>query len=205
MLTVTANKYKKLLRELNKKISNEAIKFCQSEEYGYCSNKNKLLKLSLVKELLVDNFYRKKLDDDFNCTIETEELTTIKKLNKIVNGKAEIIVTKIKKVIKKDKTFTWDFPTSYPNPAGVWVGAYFVPVPVNSVSDIEEIKKYLENKKLFSFFAFSVDYGKKQIRSCTYTEEVVETCIEYVELDKYCGRCLDETKTKRLIEDVCRL
>lgn len=204
MLTVSVNKYKKLLKSLNEKISLESLKFCHSEEFGYCSNRGELLRLTFIKELLINNFIRKKLDKNFYCVEIFDDVTITKSLNKIIGDKVELIVKKVKKTVKTDKSFKWSFP-ELPQPNGVWVGDYFVPVPVNSLSDIENVKIYLENKKLFSFFAFTVDYGKKTINSCKYTTEEIEICNEYQDLDKYCAKCLDEIKLKKLIEDVCRL
>jgi hypothetical protein len=198
---MTLSTYKDLLCKLDAEISKLVQSFCRSETYGYKTCKDKLQKLIYTKQLLENNFIRVKLDKNFYCLEETEDYTITKTLIRIIGTKAEILVKKIKKIIKTDKSFVWDFPP-LPQPNGVWVGSFFVPVPVNTLADIENVKIYLENKKLFSFFAFAVDYSKKQILSSKYLEEEIEECIEYQEIDKYCLQCLDELKLKRLIETI---
>ena len=204
MFNVSVSKYKSLLRSLNKKIEENTSKLCIANEYGYCSDITNLKKLNYIKDLLTTNFVRRKISKDYYCKTTTNGITIEKIFNKIVGDKVEIIVNKsTMKIITTDK-IEIPFPTFFPS-SGIWVGSYFIPVVTNSIIELEKIKDYLNKKKLFSYVDYTIDYGRKIITSCKH--EVSEKSTEYIykNLDEYCNTCLDETKFKRLIEDVCRL
>ena len=166
---ITVNKFKNLIYNINKRISTLTNKLCLSEEYGYCFDKEELNKLIQSKYLIKKYF---------------------------LNFKKEIEIETTKKIVKEDKRLEIPFPKEFPS-KGVWVQGVFIPIIMNSIQDIDKLKIYLENKKLFSFFAYKIDYRKQLIYSCK--REILETNTD----TKECNICLDNKDFKFLIEDVC--
>jgi hypothetical protein len=196
--------YKHLLCDLDAQISKLVQSFCRSETYGYKVCKDKLQKLIHTKQLLENNFNLPEMSKLFYSCTSNEDGTvkTIKRFNKIVGNKIELIVKTSTKTVDTTREFRFELPT-IPNTEGFYIYSLWINCQLNSVEDVEKILLILENTNYLGFFNFQYDATTNEIfsnESYVYEEEF---SYEYVDFDVINTlQCLNEKTITSLIEKI---
>lgn len=194
--------YKALLCKLDEQIYKLVQSFCRSEVYGYAVCKEKLHKLIQVKKLLEKNFNLKELNNIFyKCYTQEDGTKIIKKLNKIIGNKAEIIVKTITKTTSTSEEFRFELPT-IPHTEGFYIYSLWINCQLNSEEDVNKVLAILEKANYLGFYNFQYDANTNEIYSndsYVYTETF---SYEYQPFDVFNTlQCLNEKSIKRLIEN----
>jgi hypothetical protein len=196
--------YKHLLCDLDAQISKLVQSFCRSETYGYKVCKDKLQKLIHTKQLLENNFNLPEMSKLFySCTSnEDGTIKTIKRFNKIVGNKIELIVKTSTKTVDTTREFRFELPT-IPHIEGFYIYSLWINCQLNSVEDVEKVLLILENTNYLGFFNFQYDAITNEIfsnESYVYEEEF---SYEYVDFDVINTlQCLNEKTITSLIEKI---
>ena len=195
--------YKHLLCDLDAQISKLVQSFCRSETYGYKVCKDKLQKLIHTKKLLENNFNLPEMSKLFYSCTSNEDGTvkTIKRFNKIVGNKIELIVKISTKTIDTTREFRFELPEKIGPIEGFYIYSLWINIKLNSVEDVEKVLLILENTNYLGFFNFQYDPLTNEIfsnESYSYTEVF---SYEYVDFDVINTlQCLNEKTITSLIE-----
>jgi hypothetical protein len=202
---MTLSIYKDLLCDLDTKISNSVKSFCRSETYGYKTCKSALKKLIYVKNLLESSFDLSKLKTQFySCNVnEDGSVTTVKKFNKIVGNKIELVVKKTTRTVVYTEEF--NFPLApLPTTNGFYIYSLFINFQVLTEEDILKVVALLEKLNYLDFFNFKYNSGEHSIISYFRYIYTNEFSYEYVDFDVLSTlNCVDAKQIKKLIENVC--
>jgi hypothetical protein len=196
--------YKDLLCDLDAQISKLVQSFCRSETYGYKVCKDKLQKLIHTKQLLENNFNLPEMSRLFySCTSnEDGTIKTIKRFNKIVGNKVELIVKTITKTENTTREFRFELP-AIPHTEGFYIYSLWINCQLNSVSDVDKVLAILEKANYLGFYNFQYDTITNEIfsnESYVYEEEF---SYEYVDFDVLNTlQCLNEKPIISLIEKI---
>ncbi len=194
--------YKDLLCKLDAEISKLVQSFCRSETYGYKTYKDKLQKLIHTKQLLENNFNLPEMSKLFFSCSSNEDGTikTIKRFNKIIGNKIELIVKTITKTIDTSREFRFQLP-AIPNIDGFYIYSLWINCQINSVADVAKVLEILEKANYLGFFNFQYDSITNEIfsnESYLYTETFE---YEYIQFDVFTTlQCLDLKPITHLIE-----
>jgi hypothetical protein len=197
--------YKHLLCDLDSQISKLVQSFCRSETYGYKVCKDKLQKLIHTKKLLENNFNLPEMSKLFYSCTSNEDGTvkTIKKFNKIVGNKIELIVKISTKTVDTTREFRFELPEKTVPIEGFYIYSLWINIKLNSVEDVEKVLLILENTNYLGFFNFQYDPLTNEIfsnESYSYTEVF---SYEYVDFDVINTlQCLNEKTITSLIEKI---
>jgi hypothetical protein len=200
---MTLSTYKDLLCNLDAQISKLVQSFCRSETYGYKVCKDKLQKLIYIKQLLENNFNLPEMSKlFFSCTSnEDGTIKTIKRFNKIVGNKVELIVKTITKTVDTSKEFRFELPP-IPNTEGFYIYSLWINCQINTVADVAKVLEILEKANYLGFFNFQYDAINNEIfsnESYLYTETFA---YEYVFFDVFSTlQCLNLKPITHLIEN----
>jgi hypothetical protein len=195
--------YKDLLCDLDAQISKLVQSFCRSETYGYKVCKDKLQKLIHTKQLLENNFNLPEMSKLFYSCTSNEDGTvkTIKRFNKIVGNKIELIVKTSTKTLDTTREFRFELPEKTVPIEGFYIYSLWINIKLNSVEDVEKVLLILENINYLGFFNFQYDPLTNEIfsnESYSYTEVF---SYEYVDFDVINTlQCLNEKTITSLIE-----
>jgi hypothetical protein len=195
--------YKHLLCDLDAQISKLVQSFCRSETYGYKVCKDKLQKLIHTKKLLENNFNLPEMSKLFYSCTSNEDGTvkTIKRFNKIVGNKIELIVKISTKTLDTAREFRFELPECVGPIEGFYIYSLWINIKLNSVEDVEKVLLILENTNYLGFFNFQYDPLTNEIfsnESYSYTEVF---SYEYVDFDVMNTlQCLNEKTITSLIE-----
>jgi hypothetical protein len=195
--------YKHLLCDLDAQISKLVQSFCRSETYGYKVCKDKLQKLIHTKKLLENNFNLPEMSKLFYSCTSNEDGTvkTIKRFNKIVGNKIELIVKISTKTLDTTREFRFELPECVGPIEGFYIYSLWINIKLNSVEDVEKVLLILENTNYLGFFNFQYDPLTNEIfsnESYSYTEVF---SYEYVDFDVMNTlQCLNEKTITSLIE-----
>lgn len=195
--------YKHLLCDLDSQISKLVQSFCRSETYGYKVCKDKLQKLIHTKKLLENNFNLPEMSKLFYSCTSNEDGTvkTIKRFNKIVGNKIELIVKISTKTVDTTREFRFELPEKIGPIEGFYIYSLWINIKLNSVEDVEKVLLILENTNYLGFFNFQYDPLTNEIfsnESYSYTEVF---SYEYVDFDVINTlQCLNEKTITSLIE-----
>jgi hypothetical protein len=195
--------YKHLLCDLDAQISKLVQSFCRSETYGYKVCKDKLQKLIHTKKLLENNFNLPEMSKLFYSCTSNEDGTvkTIKRFNKIVGNKIELIVKISTKTVDTTREFRFELPEKIGPIEGFYIYSLWINIKFNSVEDVEKVLLILENTNYLGFFNFQYDPLTNEIfsnESYSYTEVF---SYEYVDFDVINTlQCLNEKTITSLIE-----
>ena len=195
--------YKHLLCDLDSQISKLVQSFCRSETYGYKVCKDKLQKLIHTKKLLENNFNLPEMSKLFYSCTSNEDGTvkTIKRFNKIVGNKIELIVKISTKTVDTTREFRFELPEKIGPIEGFYIYSLWINIKFNSVEDVEKVLLILENTNYLGFFNFQYDPLTNEIfsnESYSYTEVF---SYEYVDFDVINTlQCLNEKTITSLIE-----
>jgi len=201
---MTLSTYKDLLCDLDAQISKLVQSFCRSETYGYKTCKDKLQKLIHTKQLLGNNFNLPEMSKlFFSCTSnEDGSVKTIKRFNKIVGNKVELIVKTITKTIDTSREFRFELP-AIPNTDGFYIYSLWINCQINTVADVTKVLEILEKANYLGFFNFQYDAINNEIfsnESYLYTETFA---YEYVHFDVINTlQCLNTKTITHLIERI---
>lgn len=197
--------YKHLLCDLDAQISKLVQSFCRSETYGYKVCKDKLQKLIHTKQLLENNFNLPEMSKLFYSCTSNEDGTvkTIKRFNKIVGNKIELIVKTSTKTLDTTREFRFELPEKTVPIEGFYIYSLWINIKLNSVEDVEKVLLILENTNYLGFFNFQYDPLTNEIfsnESYSYTEVF---SYEYVDFDVINTlQCLNEKTITSLIEKI---
>jgi hypothetical protein len=201
---MTISTYKNLLCDLDSQISKLVQSFCRSETYGYKVCKDKLKKLIYTKELLNNNFNLFEMSKlFFSCTSnEDGSIKTIKRFNKIVGNKVELVVKTITKTLNTTSQFYFELP-AIPHTDGFYIYSLWINCQLNTAEDVDKVLAILEKANYLGFFGFQYDAFNNAIganESYTYDEEF---SYEYVDFDVINTlQCLGEKPIISLIEKI---
>ena len=201
---MTLSTYKDLLCDLDAQISKLVQSFCRSETYGYKTCKDKLQKLIYTKQLLKNNFNLSEMSKLFFSCSSNEDGTikTIKRFNKIVGNKVELIVKTITKTIDTSREFRFELP-AIPNTDGFYIYSLWINCQINTVADVTKVLEILEKANYLGFFNFQYDPINNEIfsnESYLYTETFA---YEYVDFDVINTlQCLNTKPITHLIERI---
>lgn len=196
--------YKDLLCDLDAQISKLVQSFCRSETYGYKVCKDKLQKLIYTKQLLENNFNLPEMSKlFFSCTSnEDGTVKTIKRFNKIVGNKVELVVKTITKTLDTTRQFYFELPT-IPHTEGFYIYSLWINCQLNTVADVDKVLAILEKANYLGFYGFEYDSFNNAIvahESYIYEEEF---SYEYVDFDVINTlQCLDVKPITNLIEKI---
>ena len=196
--------YKDLLCDLDIQISDLVKSFCRSETYGYKVCKDKLQKLIHTKQLLENNFNLPEMSKlFFSCTSnEDGTIKTIKRFNKIIGNKVELVVKTSTKILNTTRQFYFELP-AIPNTEGFYIYSLWINCQLNTVADVDKVLAILEKANYLGFFGFQYDAFNNAIvanESYTYDEEF---SYEYVDFDVLNTlQCLGEKPIINLIEKI---
>jgi len=200
---MTLSTYKDLLCNLDAQISKLVQSFCRSETYGYKTCKDKLQKLIYIKQLLENNFNLPEMSKlFFSCTSnEDATIKTIKRFNKIIGNKVELIVKTITKTIDTSREFRFELP-AIPNTDGFYIYSLWINCQINTAADVTKVLEILEKANYLGFFNFQYDAINNEIfsnESYLYTETFA---YEYVYFDVFDTlQCLNLKPITHLIEN----
>lgn len=201
---MTISTYKDLLCDLDSEISKLVQSFCRSETYGYKVCKDKLKKLIYTKDLLENNFNLFEMSKLlFSCTSnEDGTVKTIKRFNKIVGNKVELVVKTITKTLNVTSQFEFELPT-IPNTEGFYIYSLWINCQLNTVADVDKVLAILEEANYLGFFNFQYN---PLINTITSNESYIyeeEFAYEYVDFDVLNTlQCLNEKPIISLIEKI---
>jgi hypothetical protein len=193
------------LCDLDAQISKLVQSFCRSETYGYKVCKDKLQKLIHTKKLLENNFNLPEMSKLFYSCTSNEDSTvkTIKRFNKIVGNKIELIVKISTKTLDTTREFRFELPENIGPIEGFYIYSLWINIKLNSVEDVEKVLLILENTNYLGFFNFQYDPLTNEIfsnESYSYTEVF---SYEYVDFDVINTlQCLNEKTITSLIEKI---
>jgi hypothetical protein len=199
---MTLSTYKDLLCKLDTEISKLVQSFCRSETYGYKTCKDKLQKLIHTKQLLENNFNLPEMSKlFFSCTSnEDGSVKTIKRFNKIVGNKIELIVKTITKTINISREFRFELPT-IPNTDGFYIYSLWINCQLNTVADVAKVLEILEKANYLGFFNFQYDSITNEIFSNESYLYIETFEYEYIQFDVFTTlQCLDLKPITHLIE-----
>jgi hypothetical protein len=196
--------YKDLLCKLDTEISNLVKSFCRSETYGYKTCKDKLQKLIHTKQLLENNFNLPEMSKLFFSCSSNEDGTikTIKRFNRIVGDKIELVVKTITKTLNTTRVFSFELPT-IPHTGGFYIYGLWINCNLENLDDVNKVLAILENLQYLGFFGFSYDALTNTINATTsYVYDEVFS-YEYVYFDVLNTlECVNYKQVVKLIENV---
>jgi hypothetical protein len=139
----------------------------------------------------------------YSCTSnEDGTVKTIKRFNKIVGNKIELIVKTSTKTVDTTREFRFELPT-IPHIEGFYIYSLWINCQLNSVENVEKVLLILENTNYLGFFNFQYDAITNEIfsnESYVYEEEF---SYEYVDFDVINTlQCLNEKTITSLIEKI---
>jgi len=199
---LTISKYRDLLCYLDGQITELVKNFCRSNTYGYCSNKQRFVRLVRIKKLLEYSFNLKEYKNFFYSCTEVNGVQTTKQFNKLVGNKAELIVKTITKTTNTTNKFRFILP-AMPHVDGFYIYGLWINCKLETLDDINKVLAILESLNYLGFYNFQYDSGSNEIYSTTsyvYTETF---SYEYVYFDvANTVLCVNTKQILKLIENV---
>ncbi len=198
------SKYRELTCWLDVKIADLAKSLCRSNTYGYCVDGETLRKLINIKNLLIDSFNLKEINYTYySCsTVEDSNINVVKKFNRLVGDKVELIVKTITKTPNNTNVFNFELP-EIPHTGGFYIYGLWINCELETEEDITKILAILENMEYLGFYGFTYNVGTNSIESSTSYDYVESFSYEYVYFDVLKTlQCVDCKQVQKLIEDV---
>jgi hypothetical protein len=198
------SKYRDLICSLDTQIAELSKGFCRSNTYGYCNNKAKLLRLIRTKELLQNSFNLQELNNTYySCTTEQgSDIQVVKKFNKLVGNKAQLVVKTITKTLNTTREFSFELP-AIPHTGGFYIYGLWINCNLETLDDVNKVLAILENLQYLGFFDFSYDALTNTITSSTSYVYEETFSYEYVYFDVLKTlECVNYKQVVKLIENV---